>query len=65
MTSITIALEDDRLQLLKELATQLGMTTEDLVRISIDDLLSHPGQDYRQAAEHILRENEELYKRLS
>ncbi len=65
MTSITIALEDDRLQLLRELATQLGMTTEELVRLSIDDLLSHPGQDYLQAADHVLRENEELYKRLS
>ncbi len=65
MTSITIALPDDRLEQLQELAKQLNISTEELVRISIDELLSKPDSDFQQAVEFVLDKNDELYRRLA
>ena len=65
MTSITIALPDDRLEQLQELAKQLNISTEEPVRISIDELLSKPDSDFQQAAEFVLDKNDELYRRLA
>jgi predicted transcriptional regulator len=65
MTSITIALPDDRLEQLRELAKQLNISTEELIRISIDELLSKPGSDFRQATKYVLDKNDELYRRLA
>ena len=58
MTSITVALHDDRLEHLQELAKQLNISTEELVRISIDELLSKPDRDFQQAAEFVLEKND-------
>jgi hypothetical protein len=38
MTTITIALPDDRLLKLKEMATRFGVAPEELVRVSIEEL---------------------------
>lgn len=65
MTSITIALPDDHMEQLQELAKQLNISTEELVRISIDELLSKLNSDFQQAAEFVLDKNDELYRRLA
>lgn len=65
MISITIALPDERLEQLQELAKQLNISTEELVRISIDELLSKPDNEFQQAAEFVLDKNDELYRRLA
>jgi predicted transcriptional regulator len=39
MTTITIALPDERLSQLQEIADQFGVTPEDLVRVSIEVLV--------------------------
>ncbi|MCP9468976.1 MAG: hypothetical protein NNA31_03135 [Nitrospira sp.] len=65
MTTITIALSDDRLQKLQQIATLLQVAPEELVRISVEELLSRPEEEFRKALEHVLQKNAELYQRLA
>jgi hypothetical protein len=65
MSNITIALPDDRLIQLKELAARLHVTPEDLVRVSIEELISRPEETFRQAVHYVLTKNRDLYQRLA
>jgi predicted transcriptional regulator len=65
MTTITISLPDDRLQKLKEIAAQFSVAPEELVRVSIEELLTRPEEDFRRALEYVLNKNAELYRRLA
>ncbi len=65
MTAITVSLPDDRLQKLKEIAMQLGIAPEELVRISIEELLTRPEEEFQRVLEHVLNKNAELYRRLA
>jgi hypothetical protein len=65
MTTITITLPDDRLVQLKEMAARLGVTPEDLARVSIEELLSHPEDALQRAITYVLTKNAELYRRLA
>jgi hypothetical protein len=65
MTAITIALPDDRLLQLKEMATRFGVMPEELVRVSIEALLTRPEEAFEQAVDYVLEKNAELYRRLA
>jgi len=52
----------DRLRLEAE---RLGLTPEDLARAAIADLLATTGEDFKTAADRVLRQNAELYRRLA
>ena len=65
MTTITISLPDDRLQKLKEIATRFSVAPEELVRVSVEELLTRPEEDFRRALEYVLDKNAELYRRLA
>ena len=65
MSTITITVSDDRLVKLKEVAGRFNITAEDLVRVSIDELLARPDEAFEKAASHVLNKNSELYRRLA
>ena len=65
MKTLTINFPDDRLVRLKELSEQFGISPEDIIRISVDDLLTRPQEDCRQAIDYVVKKNEELYQRLA
>ncbi len=65
MNTISIALSDQRLSRLEEKASELGMTKEELVILSIDDMLRHPDEEFKRLVEEIMEENAELYRRLA
>jgi hypothetical protein len=46
-------------------AARFGLAPEDLARAAIADLLATPRDDFKAAAERVLRKNEELYRRLA
>ncbi len=50
---------------LREEATRLGLTPEDLARAALADLLGTPDAEFRAAAARILQKNQELYRRLA
>jgi len=65
MTTITISISDDRMQKLREKASHFQVAPEELVRVSLEDLLARPEEDFRQALEYVLKKNAELYQRLA
>ncbi|MBN8565083.1 MAG: DNA-binding protein [Leptolyngbya sp. UWPOB_LEPTO1] len=65
MASVKIELSDQQFQALQDLAQNLGIAPEELLRMSIEDWLKHPRSDFSQAADYVLHKNAELYKRLA
>ena len=54
--------EADRLRLEAE---RLGLTPEDLAKAPIADRLAATGEDFKAAADRVLKENAELYRHLA
>lgn len=65
MINFTITISDDRLLKLKEMAARLKLTPEELVRLSIEDLLAHPEDTFKRAVDYVLSKNSDLYRRLA
>jgi len=65
MTTLVITLSDDRLSKLKEIATYLGVSPEDLVRASVEELVTRPEDAFERVVEYVLDKNAELYRRLA
>ena len=64
MTAITVPLSEDRLQRLKAIAEQAGVSPEELARASLEEWLTLPRDDFVAAARYVLEKNRELYRRL-
>jgi hypothetical protein len=62
---ISVELSEQQAERLRSAAERLGVRPEDLARAGVIDLLTQPGEDFQRAAEHVLRKNEELYRRLT
>ncbi|MEJ2211851.1 MAG: DNA-binding protein [Anaerolineae bacterium] len=65
MSTITVSLPEKRLVELGQMADQLGVGPEELVRASIEELLARPEADFEQAMKRVLKENADLYRRLA
>ena len=65
MSSITISIPDERFEQLQQAAAKFGVSPEDLVRYSIEDLLTQPDDAFRQAVLKVLDKNSDLYQRLA
>lgn len=65
MSTLTISLTEERLQKLETIAQRYGMAPEELVRASIEELITRPEADFRQALDLVLNKNAELYRRLA
>lgn len=65
MVAITIDIPDERLEELFQLAQESGISTQDLLRASIEDWLNHPQKDFIEATSKILNQNKDLYQRLT
>jgi hypothetical protein len=46
-------------------AERLGIRPSDLARAAVTDLLATRDEDFRAAAERVLKKNEDLYRRLA
>jgi predicted solute-binding protein len=65
METITITVTNDRLTKLKEVAADFDVTLEELVRLSIENLLLQPEAAFQRAMKYALDKNRELYRRLA
>ena len=62
---LSIELTEAENEKLRAEAVRLGVEPEALARAALADLLNNEEDDFREAAEHVLRKNEELYRRLA
>ena len=65
MNVITVTLSDARLAQLQELATRFHVSPEELVRVSVEELLAQPDDEFQQVVAAVLEKNTELYRRLA
>lgn len=65
MAVITINLPEEPLRRLEEMAREANVTPEEFLRASVVEWLRRPDEDFRRAAEYVLRKNAELYRRLA
>ncbi len=65
MAQFTVALPDERLLKLQEMARRLHITPEELVRASIEEIITRPEEEFERAAGFVLKKNAELYRRLA
>jgi predicted transcriptional regulator len=65
MVTITVTLSEDRLQKLQELAAQFRIAPEELLRVSVEELIARPQPDFQKVVDYVLKKNKELYKRLA
>ena len=65
MSSITIALPDELMDKLRDLAKRHRVAPEDLVRASVEELVASPQESFQEALKYVLDKNKELYDRLA
>ncbi len=65
MTRITLNFPDGHMEKLQELANRFNVPAEELLRVSIEELIAQPDQAFQHAAEHVLRKNADLYRRMA
>jgi hypothetical protein len=65
MNAITVTLSDDRLAQLQEMATRFQVSPEELVRVSVEELLAQPDDVFQRVVGAVLQKNADLYRRLA
>jgi hypothetical protein len=50
MAAITITLSEDRLQKLQNLAKQFNIPTEELLRVSFEEFVARPQEDFQKGS---------------
>jgi hypothetical protein len=65
METISVPLSDERLLRLRELAKAAKVTPEELVRVTLEEWLKQPNEDFARAADYVLQKNADLYRRLA
>lgn len=50
---------------MREKAERFRVAPEDLIRVSLEELLTRPDEAFQSAAEYVLTKNAELYRRLA
>jgi hypothetical protein len=62
---LSIELNETEGTKLRDEAARLGVEPEELAKAALADLLRNENEEFRRAAEYVLRKNEELYRRLA
>ena len=57
MVTITVTISEERLQKLQNLAKQFNIPTEELLRVSLEELVARPQEDFQKALEYVLVKN--------
>jgi len=58
-------LPDETVTRLEDAAQKIGVSADDLLRMSVEEKLARLDESFQKAAEHVLSKNAELYKRLA
>ena len=62
---LSIELSGAQAERLRHEAERLGLSPEDLARAVVADVLAAPAEDFKTAADRVIRRNQELYRRLA
>jgi len=65
MVTLTVTLSEEKWVQLKEKAKYYRVTPEELLRVSLEELLARPDEAFQEAMAYVLTKNAELYRRLA
>jgi hypothetical protein len=65
MQSVTVNLPDQLAIKVKEAASKFGISPEEFIKSGVEEKLLLLDSDFRNAIEHVLNKNAELYRRLA
>ncbi len=65
MVTLTVTLSEEEWAQLKEKSEYYRVAPEELLRVSLEELLSRPDEAFQQAMAYVLTKNAELYRRLA
>lgn len=65
MSTITVPLSEERLERLREMASGLKVSPEELAGARLEEWLMGPDVSFKAAADYVMRKNAELYRRLA
>lgn len=65
MAIVSVKIEDSKVALLREKASGFGLSLEQFIIASIEDLIAYPDPQFKEAMHRVLLKNKELYERLS
>jgi hypothetical protein len=65
MARITVEIEDSKATLLRQKAGNFGLSPDQFVTATIEDLIAQPEPDFEAAMHRVLSKNKELYDRLA
>jgi hypothetical protein len=65
MTTLTINLPVEQFEKLEQLAGRYQIEPEELVRFSIEELLTRPEEDFARTLSYVLQKNADLYRQLA
>ena len=65
MTLFSIPLPEDRASKFLLQAERVGLYPEEFLRRCVGKILDRPDEAFSDAAEHVLKKNPEIYKRLA
>lgn len=65
MKSLEVQIEEPTVDRLEAAAQKLGITPEELLRVSVEEKLERLDGSFRDAVDQVVSKNAELYKRLA
>lgn len=65
MKSLEVQIEEPTVDRLEAAAQKLGITPEELLRVSVEEKLERLDESFRAAVDQVVSKNAELYKRLA
>ncbi len=65
METLSVELTDELVAKLKEASAKMGIQTSEFIKMGIQEKINHFEQEFDQAADYVLKKNEELYHRLA
>ncbi len=65
MKSLEVQIEEPTVDRLEAAAEKLGITPEELLRVSVEEKLERLDESFRAAVDQVVSKNAELYKRLA
>jgi len=65
MATININIDENKIKLLQLKAEEFGLSLNDLINATFNDLISKPDEEFTNAVNHIINKNKKLYEKLA
>ena len=65
MATINLNIDDKKVKLLQKKADEFGLSLNELLAATFDDLILKPDESFSNAVNYIIKKNKKLYEKLA